>query len=371
MCDLTRRSLIAGEIARQFGAKALVIFVKDGQTGQHRPAPGFPQRLPGGALWRALLRQAQESSDPICSDVPFPDEGSQIIAAAFRQDPCIFVFLGTNSLVVSADLAAVFSLVGVLFRTEVELEAMRAREAAALDASKHAKHLAMALDAARAHVAATAIELRELNTELERRVIEEVERRNIAEASLRQAQKLEAIGQLTGGVAHDFNNLLTVIIGGLDTIRRQLDTMDAGPQIGRIARAQMMAQQSAQRAATLTARLLAFSRRQPLDPKPTNVDQVISGMIELLKSTLGEPIRIEAVATAGLWRAMVDLPELEHAILNVAVNARDAMPEGGKLTIETGNIFLDEAYVSQLAEPVAPGQYVIFDARGILETVGA
>ena len=195
--------------------------------------------------------------------------------------------------------------------------------------------------------------LQALNSELEERVAREVAQRLTAEEALRQAQKMEAIGQLTGGVAHDFNNLLTVIIGGLDTIRR------TGPaDNARLTRALDMATQGAQRAATLTARLLAFSRRQPLEPKPIDLNIVVRDSNELLHRTLGETIEIEGVLSPRLWPVEVDQNQLESAILNLAVNARDAMPEGGKLTIETANAMLDESYAATDSE-VVPGQYAV------------
>jgi nitrogen-specific signal transduction histidine kinase len=194
---------------------------------------------------------------------------------------------------------------------------------------------------------------------LEQRVAEEVAERAKAVEDLRQAQKMEAIGQLTGGVAHDFNNLLTVIIGGLETIRRQLESMPDGADKAKMRRARDMAQQGAQRAATLTVRLLAFSRRQPLDPKPIDPNRLVAGIADLLQRTLGEAVALETVSAAGLWKAQADPSELENALLNLAVNARNAMPTGGKLTIETGNASLDEAYVESLSEPVPAGQYVL------------
>jgi CheY-like chemotaxis protein len=170
---------------------------------------------------------------------------------------------------------------------------------------------------------------------------------------LRQAQKMEAVGQLTGGVAHDFNNLLTVIIGGLDTIRR------AKPgDTARIARAADMALQGANRAASLTTRLLAFSRRQPLEPKPLDANALVRDMTELLHRTLGEQVELEGVLASRLWTIEADQNQLESAIINLAVNARDAMPAGGKLTIETANTALDENYAAIDAE-VVPGQYVM------------
>ncbi len=196
-------------------------------------------------------------------------------------------------------------------------------------------------------------ELQAINATLEERVAEEVGERFKAEEALRQAQKMEAIGQLTGGVAHDFNNLLTVIIGGLDTIRRSHPEDEA-----RIKRAADMALQGAQRAASLTGRLLAFSRRQPLDPKPLDINVLVRDMTDLLHRTLGETIELEGVLAPRLWRVEVDQNQLESAILNLAVNARDAMPEGGKLTIETANTALDQGYTETDAE-VIPGQYVM------------
>ncbi len=196
-------------------------------------------------------------------------------------------------------------------------------------------------------------ELHALNSDLEARVEREIAERSRVEDALRQAQKMEAVGQLTGGVAHDFNNLLTVIIGGLDTIKRAKpeDTV-------RVTRAADMALQGAQRAASLTGRLLAFSRRQPLAPKPLELNVLVRDMTELLHRTLGEHIELEGVLAPRLWAVEADQNQLESAVINLAVNARDAMPEGGKLTIETGNTALDEGYAAIDSE-VIPGQYVV------------
>ncbi|MDB5438317.1 MAG: histidine kinase, partial [Caulobacteraceae bacterium] len=196
-------------------------------------------------------------------------------------------------------------------------------------------------------------ELHTLNADLEARIAREVAERSKTEEALRQAQKMEAVGQLTGGVAHDFNNLLTVIIGGLDTIKRS----KPGDEI-RIKRAADMALQGAQRAAGLTNRLLAFSRRQPLKPEPTDLNIVMRNMTELLHRTLGEAVELEGILAPRLWSVEVDPNQLESAILNLALNARDAMPEGGKLTIETSNTALDEGYRAIDTE-VIPGQYVV------------
>jgi signal transduction histidine kinase len=204
--------------------------------------------------------------------------------------------------------------------------------------------------------------LREINVELARQIAERdhaEEQLRISEARLRQAQKMETIGQLTGGVAHDFNNLLTVMLGGLDSIERQLAEIPQNPAVGRIKRSTTMAMKAVERAATLTHRLLAFSRRQPLEPKPVDANRLIADMSELLRRTLGETIDLETVLAGGLWSITADPNQLENSLLNLAVNARDAMPEGGKLTIETSNVYLDEAYVAKLVEPLPAGQYVM------------
>jgi signal transduction histidine kinase len=192
-----------------------------------------------------------------------------------------------------------------------------------------------------------------------------IEERGKIEAQLRQAQKLEAVGQLTGGIAHDFNNLLTVILGGLETIRRRLPALPQSADTARIARAADMAVQSVESAATLTNRLLAFSRSQPLDPRIIAPDELLESMTELLRRTLGEKIDLQTRFPAGVWHIRADPNQLENAILNLAVNSRDAMPEGGRLTIETRNVVLDESFLRTLPEAGSPGAYVLI---GITDT---
>jgi PAS domain S-box-containing protein len=198
--------------------------------------------------------------------------------------------------------------------------------------------------------------LRELNDRLEEKVSAEIARRSEAEEALRQAQKMEAVGQLTGGIAHDFNNLLTIVTGNIDMAQRALNAAEI--EDARVRRSLANAMKGAERAASLTQRLLAFSRRQPLAPKSVDADRLVTGMSELLQRSLGELVRLEVVTSPGLWRVEVDPNQLESAILNLAVNARDAMPEGGQLTIETANVRLDEGYAAAHAE-VPPGQYVM------------
>ncbi|HSV14064.1 MAG TPA: ATP-binding protein [Tepidisphaeraceae bacterium] len=200
------------------------------------------------------------------------------------------------------------------------------------------------------------LELRRLNETLEHRVAAETADRMKAEDSLRQSQKMEAIGQLTGGVAHDFNNLLQVVMGNLESLQRRAASSGA-ISAADLERLTENALSGARRAALLTQRLLAFSRRQPLEPRSLDANALISGTAELLRRTLGESIALESVLAGGLWRISADPNQLENALLNLAVNARDAMPNGGRLTIEAANVFLDEAYAAR--EQVSPGQYVM------------
>jgi PAS domain S-box-containing protein len=175
----------------------------------------------------------------------------------------------------------------------------------------------------------------------------------MAQEQLRQAQKMEAIGQLTGGIAHDFNNLLTGISGSLELLRVRA----AQGRLSELDRFVNAAMTSVNRAAALTHRLLAFARRQALDPKPTGVNRLVSGMEELIRRTVGPAVQVETVLAAGLWPTLCDANQLESALLNLCINARDAMPDGGRLTIETANVHLDEAYAARERD-VRAGQYV-------------
>jgi PAS domain S-box-containing protein len=176
-----------------------------------------------------------------------------------------------------------------------------------------------------------------------------------SEAKVLQIQKLEAIGQLTGGVAHDFNNMLAIIIGSLNLVQRRLGRGDGvTPDVTKFLDAAM---EGATRAATLTQRLLAFARQQPLAPETVNVNDLVARISELLRRTLGEDIALETVLAGGLWQTNIDVSQLEQALVNLAVNARDAMEGGGKLTIETMNAHLDEAYAAE--HDTTAGQYVM------------
>ena len=209
--------------------------------------------------------------------------------------------------------------------------------------------------------------LSKLNDELEKRVAlrttqlvetndkltAEAASRLAAEGQVRQMQKIEAIGHLTGGIAHDFNNMLAIVLGSLDMAKRYFSRDQT-----RVERSIDAAMEGARRAAELTARLLAFSRQQPLDPKPLDANKLVGNMSELLRRTLGETTKVETVLAGGLWRTFADPSQVSNALLNLCVNSRDAMPDGGCLTIETSNAHLDDAYAAAHGE-VRPGQYVV------------
>ncbi|MDB5553318.1 MAG: hybrid sensor histidine kinase/response regulator [Rhizobium sp.] len=194
--------------------------------------------------------------------------------------------------------------------------------------------------------------LADLNATLEEQVTERTNELMAAEASLRQSQKMEAVGQLTGGIAHDFNNLLAGITGSLELLATRIaqGRLDAAPRYMDAARS------AANRAAALTQRLLAFSRRQTLDARPVNVNKLVGEMEDLIRRTAGPGISLEVVGAGGVWTVLVDANQLENALLNLCINARDAMPDGGRITIETANKWLDDRAARE--RDLAPGQYV-------------
>ena len=194
--------------------------------------------------------------------------------------------------------------------------------------------------------------LRALNDTLELRVAERTAELIHAEEKLRQSQKMEAVGQLTGGLAHDFNNLLAGISGALDLMGMRI----AQGRLNDIDKYMLAAQSAAKRAAALTHRLLAFSRRQTLDPRPLDVNLLVEGMTELIQRTVGPSILVETVSAPDLWSASVDASQLENAILNLCINSRDAMPDGGRIIIETANQWLDAE--AALANDLPAGEYL-------------
>ncbi len=210
----------------------------------------------------------------------------------------------------------------------------------------------LALRRAYAALAARADQLASVNSDMQAEML----RREAAEAALRQAQKMEAVGQLTGGIAHDFNNLLQIVLASLDRMRSRAARrgLETDPEVERMIGA---ATQGAQRAATLTQRLLAFSRRQPLNPRPIDLNALVMNMTNLLARTMGEKVAIETRTQGDPWPVLADENQLENALLNLAVNARDAMPLGGTLRIETANVTLTEADLAD-ADGSAPGDFV-------------
>jgi len=194
--------------------------------------------------------------------------------------------------------------------------------------------------------------LQSLNATLEQRVLEEVYERSKAEDQLRQIQKMEAVGQLTGGIAHDFNNMLAVVLGGLSLLQRKLEKGETN--VGHLVNGAI---DGARRASALTQRLLAFSRQQSLNPETLDLNQMVSGMIDLLARTIGEQISVQTMLAPDLWKITADAGQLENALLNLSVNARDAMPNGGELNIETSNVIVTETVGREYA--IEPGQYVL------------
>ena len=201
-----------------------------------------------------------------------------------------------------------------------------------------------------------AAELETMTATLHERVREETAARLRSEESLRHVEKMETLGQLAGGIAHDFNNLLQVILNSLDRLKRRTAQH---PDSGALQRDADFGLQAADRAAELVQRMLAFARRQPLVPQAIDPNRLLAEIGGLLASGVGERIRIETVLGAGVWTISADRGQLENALMNLAINARDAMPDGGRLLLETANCFLDDAYVAQQPE-LAAGQYVMF-----------
>jgi signal transduction histidine kinase/CheY-like chemotaxis protein len=293
------------------------------------------------------------------------------LSAPLRQSLRMFAALGAALALLSLVLAGLYArrIAGALRQLETAAAALgRGEHVAPPDSPiREAEAVGRALAGAAQSLRHREAELRLLNADLEDRVrartaelqqanaalLAAAEERERTEGQLRHAQKMEAVGRLTGGVAHDFNNLLTVVLGNLALARRRIGQADE-----RALRALDHADEGARRAAELTQRLLAFSRQQPLAPQPVDANRLVTGMSDLLGRSLGEDIQVETVLAAGLWRAHADPSQLESTLLNLAVNARDAMPRGGKLTIETANCHLDEAYAAT-RDDVRAGQYVM------------
>jgi PAS domain S-box-containing protein len=206
--------------------------------------------------------------------------------------------------------------------------------------------------AARAAAQNAAEEIHKLNVALQDRMADTQAAHQKTELLLRQSQKMEVIGQLTGGIAHDFNNLIAGVTGSLELLERRLEQ----GRIDELGRYVSAARGAAKRAAVLTHRLLAFSRQQPLEPVPTDINRVLNDLVDMLRRSLGAIVQLQVIGAVGLWTAVLDRNQLENAVLNLCINARDAMPQGGHITVETSNKWID-AQASRERD-MLPGQYV-------------
>ena len=258
-----------------------------------------------------------------------------------------------------ASLPRLRELFAAFDASEAELLAARQSKADKLEAfllGLTLLSLVLAMFASTAVVTTSWSYIRQLRAQSDALQAEAAIRRE-AESRLLQTQKLELVGQLTAGIAHDFNNLLTIVIGNLDTARRRIEQGTA-IETDRLAGPVETATAGARRAAALTQKLLAFARQQPLQPAQLDLNKAVANISDVLTRTVGESVKIETVLAAGLWPAFADPSHVDNAIVNLVVNARDAMPEGGHVTIETANTCLGEHYVAQFGD-VAPGQYVL------------
>ncbi len=366
--DPAERAAAAARRAADWGVEAVMLLIRDRDLGRLRPAPGFPQTLPGGPTWRALLKRDVADDERWTGTVAFPVRERMVPFAAFgdRQHAVLLV-LGGAAEQVDLDLATLgFSLLARMLRAEDDVVVASGVAETAAKALDQAESLTASLDTARTKLAQALADsdrlngaLNELNATLEERVGErtrqleaEMAERQRTEGLLQQSQKMEAVGQLTGGLAHDFNNLLAGISGSLELMQLRM-------QQGRLTdvdRYVTAAQGAAKRAAALTHRLLAFSRRQTLDPKPTDVTRLATGMQEMIQRTVGPGIPVDVVGATTAWPALVDPSQLENALLNLCINARDAMPDGGRITVETANKWMDGRAARQHDMP--EGQYL-------------
>ncbi len=296
----------------------------DGVVLARYPEVPFPARLTRGNTFQSALEEGHDSG--LLRVVSALDGKERIFS--FRKLPRIPVYMTAG--VDTADIKDAW-LAGM------------------------SRHLIFGLPATAAMIALGLLALRRTRRETAAnlKLREEIARREATEEALRQSQKMDAVGRLTGGIAHDFNNLLTAIIGNLDLALRRVSGED------RVHTWLSNCRQAAERAATLVRRLLAFSRQHPLEVKSVDINRLVQGMSELMHRALGETVATETVLAGGLWKVAIDPNQLENAILNLAVNARDAMPDGGRLTIETANCHLDEHYIELTGAEIAAGQFVM------------
>ncbi|CAH2602549.1 Histidine kinase [Rhodovastum atsumiense] len=379
LADPAQRPRAAAALAAHWGVEAVLVLIPDHELGVLRPAPGFPATLPGGAGWRALLARCAAPGEA-SAEVAWPDQGHLVgCRAATGPDGSVLLLLGGEAGLTVAGLEWLgFPLLAALLRAESLAGISAARAAEARQAGARAAALATALEAARAEAAARASELaraleeadrlnralQQLNATLEARVAArtrlleaEMAWHREAGAEAARAGLLEAVGQLSGGVAHDFNNLLTVVLGGLDLVELGL----AGDDAEATQEGLEQARDSVGRAARLVRQLLAFSRRQLLDPRPVDLNRLVAALAAPLRRVLGEAIELRPVLAEGLWLVELDAAQLEVVLLNLALNAREAMPAGGRLSIATRNTRLDAAAAGPQARPGAYVELAIGD----------
>jgi len=370
LADSENRSDVIDELASSLGIEAVFVLIPDSQVGGLRPAIGPSQTLPGGPTWRRFLGLCARPGEHH-AEVAYPDRRRMLNAVAHvAADGAVLVLIGGHPALTYAQFTELpFGLLSRLLRAETAEQDAIGAVTAARETAQRTRALAAALDRARTETEAKAAELqralseaarlnralRQLNDTLEERVRErsrelekQTEERLKAETALLQAQKMEAVGQLTGGVAHDFNNLLSVIIGSLELMENV-----AGDN-PRLLRSIVMAQRAAERGARLNEQLLAFARRQILRPQIIDLNEVIAEYQGLLRRAVGETVTVYMDLTSVPCRCNIDPVHLETAILNLAINARDAMPFGGSLWIETACCAEGEEEIREFC----PGSYV-------------
>ncbi len=369
LADPAQRPAAAAALAGQWGAEAVLVLVRDHDLGTLCPAPGFVQTLPGGPGWRTLLARCA-APGTVTGEVAFPDRSRVVpaLAEVGADAQAVLVLLGGGvDRIAPPSLDRIgFPLLAALLRAERRTIASAGLVTVADEALARATSLTAALDTTRTALARALGDadrfnaaLRELNTTLEQRVAErtgqleaEMAERQKAEEQLRQAQKMEAVGQLTGGLAHDFNNLLTGITGSLELLATRIGQ----GRLADAARYIVAAQGASGRAAALTHRLLAFSRQQTLAPETVDVNRLVVGMEELIRRTVGPGVAVGMACADDLWPVLVDPNQLENALLNLCINARDAMPDGGALTVATSNCWVDD--LAGRLHDLPAGQYV-------------
>jgi CheY-like chemotaxis protein len=336
-----------------------VLIVDDDEAGRYVKVrmlqPGGYRLVEAGDGASALRMVAAERPSLVVLDVKLPDmSGIDVCREIKKIDPRILVlhtsaeFTGGHDRVAGAVGGADGYLTEPLAPEELTTTVN-----ALLRLSRAERELRRANEGLEERIQRRTRQIADINE----RLLAEIHERAKAEEVVRHTQKLDVLGQLTGGIAHDFNNLLMVVLGNLETLRRQLGRPSRDEE--RIDRAIENASRGARRAASLTQQLLAFARRQPLDPKPLSVSRLVSNMQEMLRRILGESVAVDVTLPDDLWVTHADRNQLENAVLNLAVNARDAMPDGGRLSIRTANVDLDAEAGAPLGIPA--GQYVMLD----------